>query len=126
MICGLCWSLNSSALSGQAYMDRFNKFSAWYQQLPFTPSAEFLEFVKGNTPLANKLRDKWLYEVARLKDWPTYLNYYQPTNDINLICYKQIAQYHLGQHEKTLKESESIWLTGESRPNAAIPYLIFS
>lgn len=99
-------------------MDRFNTFTNWYQQLPFVPSTEFLEFVKGSTPLANKLRDKWLYELARVKDWPQYVVYYQPTSDINLVCYHQIARYNLGQEEEVLKDSTPIWLIGESRPQA--------
>lgn len=118
LLCGWCWSISSFALSGQAYMDRFNTFSAWYQQLPIVPSAAFLEFVKENKPLANKLRDKWLYELARIKDWKQYVAYYQPTNDINLVCYNQIARYNLGQEEAVLKDSASIWLIGESRPQA--------
>lgn len=118
MLCGISWSLTAFSLSGQAYMDRFNTFSAWYQQLPFVPNSAFLDFVKDSTPLANKLRDKWLYELARTKDWKQYVAYYQPTSDTNLVCYNQIARYHLGQEEEVLKDSASIWLIGESRPQA--------
>jgi soluble lytic murein transglycosylase len=118
LLCGLIWSITSFSLSGQAYMERFNTFSSWYQQLPFVPSSDFLEFVKGSTPLANKLRDKWLYELARLKDWKQYVAYYQPTGDINLVCYNQMARYNLGQEEEVLNDSASIWLIGESRPQA--------
>ncbi len=118
ILSGLFWSITGFALSGQAYMDRFNTFSAWYQQLPFVPTPAFLEFVKENTPLANKLRDKWLYELARTKDWKQYVAYYQPTSDINLVCYNQIAHYNLGQEEEVLRDSASIWLIGESRPQA--------
>ncbi|CAM2862929.1 transglycosylase SLT domain-containing protein [Legionella worsleiensis] len=116
LLCGLLWTLAAFSLSGQAYMDRFNTFMAWYQNLPINPSPEFLEFVKGSTPLANKLRDKWLYELARTKDWANYVNYYQPTDDINLMCYHQIAKFNLGQDQEALLESTPIWLTGESRP----------
>ena len=118
MLCGLTWSITSFSLSGQAYMDRFNTFSAWYQQLPFVPTPAFLDFVKESTPLANKLRDKWLYELARTKDWKQYLAYYQPTSDMNLVCYNQIARYNLGQEEEVLKDAAPIWLVGESRPQA--------
>lgn len=115
---GICWSLTALALSGQAYMERFNTFSQWYQQLPFNPSPEFIEFIKGTTPLSNKLRDKWLYELARTKNWDDYVAYYQPTNDINLMCYHQIAQYNLGMKKKAINESAPIWLSGESKPKA--------
>ncbi len=118
LLCGLCWSISGFSLSGQAYMDRFNTFTGWYQQLPFVPTPAFLEFVNGHTPLANKLRDKWLYELARTKSWNQYIAYYQPTTDMNLVCYNQIAHYNLGQVEQVLKDSAPIWLIGESRPQA--------
>lgn len=116
LLCGLFLSASSFSLSGQAYMDRFNAFTAWYQNIPIVPSAAFLEFVKGSTPLSNKLRDKWLYELARIKDWQQYAAYYQPTSDINLVCYNQIARYNLGHEAEVLKTSASIWLNGDSLP----------
>lgn len=118
LLCGMIWTLSSFALSGQAYMDRFNTFMRWYQNIPINPSPEFLEFVKGSTPLSNKLRNKWLYELARIKDWSDYVSYYQPTDDMNLVCYNQIAKINLGREKEALAESESIWLIGESRPQA--------
>lgn len=116
LLCGLSWSLATCALSGQAYMDRFNTFTKWYQNIPIRPSPEFLEFVKGTTPLAQKLRDKWLYELARTKDWTTYNAYYQTTSDINLVCYDQIAKINLGQEKEVLKSFTPLWLSAESRP----------
>ncbi|MCL9683958.1 transglycosylase SLT domain-containing protein [Legionella maioricensis] len=116
LLCGLCWSVLSFALSGQAYMDRFNAYSAWYQNLPLQPSQDFLDFIKENAPLSNKLREKWLYELARTKDWTNFNTYYQPSNDINLVCYKQIAAFNLGQQKEALKNSIPLWLTGNSQP----------
>jgi soluble lytic murein transglycosylase len=118
LLCGMIWTLSSFALSGQAYMDRFNTFMGWYQNIPINPSPEFLEFVKGSTHLSNKLRNKWLYELARIKDWSKYVAYYQPTDDMNLVCYDKIAKFNLGQEKEALTESTPIWLTGESRPQA--------
>lgn len=121
ILCCLSYSLNSFALSGEAYMNRFNTFTNWYQQLPFNPTPEFLEFVKGTTALSNKLRDKWLYELARIHDWATYLQYYQPTTDVNLQCYAQIAKFNQGQQKEALQEAIPLWLIGESSPKACNP-----
>lgn len=118
LILGIVWSITAFSLSGQAYLDRFNTYWQWYQQLPFTPSSTFIDFIQGTTPLSNKLRDKWLYELARKKEWNLYVTYYQPTNDINLVCYYQIAKYTLGRNQEVLQESTPIWLSGESRPKA--------
>lgn len=118
LLWGLSWSIAGFSLSGQAYMDRYNTFTGWYQQLPLVPTPAFLDFVKESTPLANKLRDKWLYELARTKSWNQYVAYYQPTSDTNLVCYNQIARYNLGQEDEVLKDAAPIWLVGESRPQA--------
>ncbi|KTD74749.1 transglycosylase SLT domain-containing protein [Legionella waltersii] len=118
LLCGIICSFHVHALSGQAYMDRFNTFQAWYAQLPLNPTPEFLEFVKGTTPLSNKLRDKWLYELARIKDWSKYNEYYQTTNDINLVCYAQIAKFNLGMHIEAMAGTIPIWLSGDSRPKS--------
>lgn len=118
LLCGLSWSMATFALSGQAYMDRFHTYQKWYQNLPLNPSAEFFEFVKGTTPLSQKLRDKWLYELARTKDWNSYNAYYQPTDDLNLVCFAQIAKINLGQEQEALKSVAPIWLSGDSRPQA--------
>lgn len=117
-VIGFCWSFGCFALSGQAYMDRFNTYWKWYQQLPFNPSPEFMLFVEGKTPLSDKLRDKWLYELARKKEWNTYVSYFQPTNDLNLTCYYQLAKYSLGRNEEVLREFVPIWLSGASRPKS--------
>lgn len=106
------------ALSGQAYMDRFNAYWAWSQQLPLRPNPEFIAFISGTEPLSQKLRDRWLYELARTKDWAAYTTYYQPTTDFTLQCYNQIAKYHLGQKQEAVKNSLPLFLTGENRPQA--------
>jgi soluble lytic murein transglycosylase len=106
------------AYSGQEYMERFNTYISFSQHLPATPTPAFLEFVQGTTPLANKLRERWLYELARLKDWITYDRYYQPSKDINLVCYAQIAKYNIGDQKEALQNAIPLWLTGDSIPAA--------
>lgn len=99
-------------------MDRFNTYISLSQNIPATPPPAFLEFIKGTSPLSNKLREKWLYELARTKDWTSYTQYYQSSSDINLACYEQIAKYNTGSHQEALKDAIPLWLTGESRPPA--------
>ncbi|BCA96460.1 murein transglycosylase [Legionella antarctica] len=99
-------------------MDRFNAYTAWNQNLPAQPSPDFLNFIKGTSPLSDKLREKWLYELVRVKNWTNFNTYYQPSDDINLVCYKQIAAYTLGQETEALKNSIPLWLAGNSQPQA--------
>lgn len=103
------------ATSAQEYLDRFFQFSQWNQNLPTTPDQDFLTFISDTTPLASKLREKWLYHLAHNKDWPAYSQYYQPSTDINLQCYEQLALYHQGQRPQAI---QTLWLTGTSQPKA--------
>ncbi|WP_040534847.1 transglycosylase SLT domain-containing protein [Legionella drancourtii] len=118
VLCGLIGSQACLALSGQEYMERFNAYTSLSQHLPITPTPIFLDFIKGTTPLSNKLRERWLYELARTKDWANYTQYYQPSNDMNLVCYEQMAKYNTGAQQEALKDSIPLWLTGDSRPQA--------
>ncbi|WP_392537881.1 transglycosylase SLT domain-containing protein [Legionella sp. 227] len=116
-LCGFISSQACIALSGEAYMERFNTYLSFSQNLPTTtPSASFLDFIKGTAPLSTKLREKWLYELAKNKNWMAFSQYYQPSNDLNLVCYEQIANYNTGKQEEALKASIPLWLSGDSRP----------
>ncbi|WP_454785423.1 transglycosylase SLT domain-containing protein [Legionella sp. WA2024007413] len=118
LLCGIFSSQVCLALSGEAYMQRFNTYLSFTQNLPTTatPSETFLDFISGTTPLSTKLREKWLYELAKNRDWIHFSQYYQPSNDLNLVCYEQIAKYNTGKEQEALKESIPLWLSGESKP----------
>lgn len=115
---GLCLNIAVFAESGQAYLDKFMQFSGWYQQLPLSPNAEFLAFVDNNTPLSKKLREKWLYELGRIKDWSTYNKHYQYSTDPTLQCYAQLALYDQGPHQQAIQSAQQLWLNGNSQPKA--------
>lgn len=102
------------AVSGEEYMIRFNAFRQWNQNLPINPSPEFFEFIKGDAPLSVKLREKWLYELAKKKDWLRFLSHYEPTKDANLLCYQAIARYEQGQKQEAIRDSIPLWLSGNS------------
>lgn len=104
--------------SGQAYLEKFQAYQQWSQNLPNSPDPEFLAFIDSKTPLAQKLREKWLYQLAKNKDWSTYSQHYQDSDDTSLQCYAQIAQYNMGLHQKALNATKSLWLVGKSQPAA--------
>lgn len=104
--------------ASKVYLDRFNQYLNWSQQLPKTPTPEFLEFIRESKPLAIKLREKWLYDLAQRNDWRTYHLHYQPSLDLSLQCYEQFALYQEGEQQKAIENSKTLWLTGQSRPPA--------
>ncbi|MFA6303367.1 MAG: transglycosylase SLT domain-containing protein, partial [Legionella sp.] len=93
-----------------------NTYWSWSQQLPFKPGPDFISFIQGPGALSQKLRERWLYELARTKDWANYAQYYQYSNDLTLICYYQIAQYNLGQQKQVAQTVVDLWLSGDNRP----------
>lgn len=116
--CLLIFSHYSHALSGKAYMDRFQAYTAWSENLPAEPTPEFLSFIDANSPLSNKLRNKWLYYLASLHNWSSFSQYYRPDNDLTLACDAQIALFRQDQAEKALAFAKPLWLQGSSQPPA--------
>ncbi|KTD35874.1 soluble lytic murein transglycosylase [Legionella nautarum] len=109
-------STASYAISGQAYLDRFMAYTQWSQNLPPQPGADFFAFIDSDSPLATKLREKWLYQLARQKDWASFSKYYRPSTDINLQCFAQIANFNEGRIDEALKTTRLLWLSGNSQP----------
>ncbi len=116
IFCLFCITAFSHASSGQIYLKRFLAYQQWSQNLPSQPSDEFFSFIDGDTALSQKLRDKWLYQLARQKDWVNYTKYYKASSDLNLQCFAQIAKYNEGKIEEALAAARLLWLSSESSP----------
>ncbi|MDF1678388.1 MAG: transglycosylase SLT domain-containing protein [Legionellaceae bacterium] len=119
ILCGTCLALATCANTPPpepSYLNRFMDYLAWSKQLPTTPSPAFLEFIDSNAPLSRKLREKWLYTLAKNNDWKTYSEHYQPSTDTSLQCYEQFALYQ--QQKDVSIAAKNIWLTGDNLPPA--------
>lgn len=115
----------TSILYANAYLDRFNAYTYWSEHLPEGNDESFLSFVDGDTPLAQKLRERWLYKLGQQKNWRLYQTHYKPSADINLQCFKSIADFHLGDTATALTEAQRIWLSGDSLPPVCEPLFSF-
>lgn len=104
--------------SGQTYLEKFKFYKEWSQKLPLSPDQTFINFIDDVSPLSQKLREKWLYQLAYNKNWVLYTQHYQPTHDVNLQCYESIGLYTLGQREQALSIAKTLWLNGHSQPIA--------
>lgn len=111
-------SITGYALSGEAYLQRFLNYLQWHEKLPEQPQADFYAFITDDTPLAKKLREQWLYHLAIHKDWTRYLKYYKNSDDINLQCYRLLANYHRGQIQEAFSGAKTLWLVAHSQPPA--------
>ena len=115
-VLGLCLSVEAHA--DEVYFNRFMAYTSWTKQLPITPDPAFLRFVDGRTPLSQKLREKWLYELARKEDWTTFTQHYKPSMDQSLQCYAHFAVYQQGNRQQAIEAAKKQWLNGNSLPPA--------
>ena len=112
---------------------RFKKILSELEPYPLHPYLEYAElkhrlkkarpeeikdFIKRyeQTPLASKLRFRWLKTLARQKRWGLFTENYQATTDIRLRCAYSQALYATGESERAHLLTESLWLTGRSLP----------
>ncbi len=117
ILVGVYLNQQANALSGISYVDRFQSYLEWSKQSPIIADNHFLNFIDSNTPLAHKLREQWLYQLARAKDWSNYHKYYQKSNDINLQCFYYSALYEQGNQLPALVAAKRLWLDGHSKPS---------
>ena len=82
--------------------------------------ARFLEAHEGE-PIGDRLRQSWLYNLARNKRWSLFLRHYRPTGSVDLQCYALQARLNTGDKKNLTEDILSIWLAGESRPKACDP-----
>lgn len=118
ILCLLSLACAAQATSGTDYLNRFMTYTQWSQNLPTAPGPDFFEFIDSDTPLAQKLRNKWLYQLASQKDWVNYSKHYKPTQDVNLQCFALFADYQQNKQEEALNAAKPLWLTGHSQPPA--------
>ncbi len=110
------------AFSPEAYLQKFKTYQQWTQSsLPEQPEPEFLAFIEDKTPLAERLREKWLYQLAQKNLWKTYLEYYHASENASLQCYQLNALYAEGKTEESLLGAKKLWLRDINQPKACEP-----
>jgi soluble lytic murein transglycosylase len=93
-------------------------YLSWKNHLPTEASPAFLAFIDHKAPLSRKLREKWLYALAKAEQWDKFVAHYQPSQDKTLQCYEQFALYQEGHHEQAIAGAKALWLTGKIQPDA--------
>ena len=93
------------------------------KDLDKTRASDVSRFLKRHRdkPLASMLRARWLNQLAERKDWPVYLEFYQPSSNISRRCHQLTALIDTGQAKKAMPQVADIWLYGKSRPSACDP-----
>ena len=101
---------------------RFRDLSKRLAELPAAEIREFLE-TQADTPLAGRLRDAWLRQLARAGRWDDYLRDALPSRDPTFDCWRRQALLKAGQDEPALRDFAALWLRADSLPAACDPVI---
>jgi soluble lytic murein transglycosylase len=84
--------------------------------------SRFLKTYNGQ-PVADRLRQDWLYTLAGNQRWQLFLKYYRASTSasVDLQCYALQARLMTGRKHGVAEEALRLWLSGESRPKACDP-----
>lgn len=69
-----------------------------------------------DSPIANRLRGKWLKILARQGRWKLFLEHYAELNSSKLACSRALALQNVGDPTQAKLATEKLWLTGKSQP----------
>jgi soluble lytic murein transglycosylase len=91
-----------------------------YQQLIKNVATEnpatLADFLKRfpNTVAADKLRTEWLLQLAKQKDWTSYLKHYTPQKEKALQCNQMVALLQIQKNlpAETLEQAKELWTSG--------------
>lgn len=89
------------------------------------PTGEVREFLRdhADSPLAARLRDAWLRQLAATRRWDDYLRDFAPTRNAELACWQRQALLDTGQAEAALRDFATVWLRGATLPVACDPVI---
>ena len=71
-----------------------------------------------DSPISERMRFKWLKNLARKGKWDKFLANYQPGGGTKLKCYYGKALYKTNQIKKANQVAKKLWTVGKSQPHA--------
>ena len=121
ILCGACLALITwaNAPAEYAYLHKFMNYLHYAAHLPLKdPEPAFINTIQEQTPLSNKLREKWLSHLARNQQWALYHDYYQTSEDQRLQCHHVRALLETHHLDQAWQEGQVNWITGHELPSA--------
>ena len=93
------------------------------RRLDKNPVAEIRAFLDTYTdvPVAERLYDAWLKQLAKEQRWQDYLQDYRFNQNVTLNCYYRRALLETGRTQAALKEIEQLWMSAFSLPDTCDP-----
>lgn len=123
--------LSCAVAAGACFQSELSYSTSWthevssshthYQQLSNAASLNsqaVIEFIEKDSPYAKKLRKQLLKQLAKEKNWPAFLKYYQASDDAAVECGYLTALYYSGKTEIALAAVPRLWQVAHSQPTA--------
>ncbi len=117
------WLNNQSRLKGYPLAD-YLAYDELTNRLRSASNSEVENFIRqhADLPQLRWLKLRWLRLLAEREQWQLFLQYYQPELDFaELDCLHAGYLLDQGQTAKSWDATRTIWLSGQSRPNACDP-----
>jgi len=75
----------------------------------------------ADQPVSKRLRQTWLYSLARQQRWPQFLEYYVGSGLVELQCHALRARLETGDTKEIAGDIIKLWLVGKSQPDSCNP-----
>lgn len=115
-------------------LERFNSLRDKLNDYPLQPYLDYLylrhrlhltdnrtisQFIQENpnTFYGDRLRNSWLNQLAKNKQWSLFLNYLPSSATASQQCLRLDALIATGQAKQALVETPALWLVGHSQDN---------
>tara|TARA_R110002050_G_scaffold269917_2_gene412473 strand:+ start:3754 stop:5670 length:1917 start_codon:yes stop_codon:yes gene_type:complete len=113
-------------------LDRFNSLRDKLHDYPLQPYLDYLylrhrlhltnnrtisQFIQENpnTFYGDRLRNSWLNQLAKNKEWSQFLNYFPASASASQQCLRLDALLATGNAKQALAETPTLWLVGYSQ-----------
>lgn len=103
----------------QPYLDYYELQS----QISSVPPDAVMRFRERHAelPVADIVYARWLKGQGSQKRWDAFLEYYEPSSDVELRCYHLRALFGTGSRDAALDQVGELWLSPQSQPKACDP-----
>lgn len=76
---------------------------------------------QSNLPVADIVYRRWLKRLGERRAWSDFLEHFEPTDDVELQCYRLRALYGVGRREEAFAGVGELWTVARSQPKACDP-----